>query len=145
MASMASMAAMAAIARLIATLAALSGVVACGSPGSSAAGHGAAAEERSASGAAPAATTPEVRLELEVIASYPHDPRAFTQGLLWHQGRLYESTGHVRRARRCARSSSTTGRVLRRLDLDPQQFAEGLALAGDRLFQLTYQSEFGLV
>ena len=42
-------------------------------------------------------------------------------------------------------ADAATGRVLRKVDLDPELFAEGLALAGDRLFQLSYQSEIGWV
>ncbi|MEO8195562.1 MAG: glutaminyl-peptide cyclotransferase [Thermoanaerobaculia bacterium] len=118
-------------ATLIATAFAVAG--ACGSPGSSAAGAAAAASAAS-----------EVRLELEVVATYPHDPGAFTQGLLWHRGKLYESTGMYGRSS-LREVELATGRVLRRVDLDPAVFAEGLALAGDRLFQLSYQSEIGWI
>ena len=87
---------------------------------------------------------PVAHLELEVVATYPHDGGAFTQGLLWHRGRLYESTGMYGRSS-LREVELTTGRVLRRVDLDPGLFAEGLALAGDRLFQLTYQTEIGWI
>lgn len=107
------------------------GAVAC-SPSAPSAGGPAAA------GSPP----PETRLELEVAATYPHDPGAFTQGLLWHQGKLYESTGMYGRSS-LREVEIVTGRVLRRVELAPDEFAEGLALAGDRLFQLTYQSEHG--
>lgn len=107
----------------------LSAAGACGAPDL-------AAADRSA----PAA--PEARLELEVVATYPHDPGAFTQGLLWHGGKLYESTGMYGRSS-LREVEISTGRVLRRVDLDPDLFAEGLALAGDQLFQLTYQTEIG--
>jgi glutamine cyclotransferase len=83
---------------------------------------------------------PVPRLTLEVVATYPHDPTAFTQGLLWHRGKLYESTGQYRTSS-LREVEPATGRVLRRVDLEPRYFAEGLALAGDRLFQLSYQSE----
>ena len=115
--------------------------VACGSPSPSAAG---------APGAVPAAVAAkppaaaETRLELAVVATYPHDPRAFTQGLLWHGGKLYESTG-IYGASSLREVELATGRVLRRQELDSGVFAEGLALVGDRLFQLSYQSEIGWV
>lgn len=86
----------------------------------------------------------EQRLELEIVATYPHDPGAFTQGLLWHGGRLFESTGMYGRSS-LREVDAATGRVLRKVDLDPELFAEGLALAGDRLFQLSYQSEVGWI
>lgn len=111
--------------------AALIGAVACSPPAPSAAGPAAA-------GVPPA----ETRLEMEVVATYPHDPGAFTQGLLWHRGKLYESTGMYGRSS-LREVEIATGRVLRRVDLAADEFAEGLALAGDRLFQLTYQSEHG--
>ena len=88
--------------------------------------------------------SPEIRLELEVVATYPHDSSAFTQGLLWHRGKLYESTGMYGQSS-LREVELETGRVLRRQDLDPEQFGEGLALAGGQLFQLTYQSELGWV
>lgn len=118
-------------AALIATTFAAAG--ACDSPASSPAGAVAAAS-----------AAPEVRLELEVVDTYPHDPGAFTQGLLWHRGKLYESTGMYGRSS-LREVEMASGRVLRRVDLDPELFAEGLALAGDRLFQLSYQSEVGWV
>src|SRR5689334_9294585 len=120
---------------LAATLigAAVATVVACGSPAPSAAG-----ERRP--GATPAARSAEERLELEVVATYPHDPAAFTQGLLWHQGKLYESTGMYGRSS-LREVEIASGRVLRRVELADELFAEGLALAGDRLFQLSYQNE----
>lgn len=107
-------------------------VLACGS------------RDSAASGASAVTAAPEARLELEVVATYPHDPGAFTQGLLWHRGKLYESTGMYGRSS-LREVEITTGRVLRRVDLDPEIFAEGLALAGDRLFQLSYQSEIGWI
>jgi len=108
-------------------------VVACGSP-----------EPSAAAPDAPGTATPEVRLELEVVASYPHDAGAFTEGLLWHRGRLYESTGMYGTSS-LREVDLASGRVLRRRDLEPQQFGEGLALAGGELFQLTYQAELGWV
>jgi len=113
--------------------------LACGSPRPSAVAEVAALAE-----VTPGAAPPEVRLELEVVATYPHDPGAFTQGLLWHHGRLYESTGMYGTSS-LREVELATGRVLRRQDLDSQQFGEGLALAGDQLFQLTYQTELGWV
>lgn len=80
------------------------------------------------------------RLELEVLATYPHDPAAFTQGLLFHAGHLYESTGQFG-ASSLREVEIETGKVLRSLMLPPEEFGEGLALDGDRLFQITWQNQ----
>lgn len=76
---------------------------------------------------------------MDVIESYPHDRSAFTQGLLLEDGVLYESTGLSGRSSLRA-VEIETGRVLRRLALPLPEFAEGLALVGRRLVQLTYTS-----
>jgi glutamine cyclotransferase len=75
----------------------------------------------------------------EVLDRYPHDPNAFTQGLLYHGGKLYESTGR-RGQSSLRRVDIRTGRVERRQDVESSYFAEGLALVGDRLYQLTWQA-----
>ena len=108
--------------------------VACGAPSPT------AADGVTGRSAAMAKAVP--RLEFEVVATYPHDPGAFTQGLLWHDGKLYESTGMYGRSS-LREVEIASGQVLRRVDLDPEIFAEGLALAGARLFQLSYQTEIG--
>ncbi|RMH19104.1 MAG: glutaminyl-peptide cyclotransferase, partial [Acidobacteria bacterium] len=69
---------------------------------------------------------------------------AFTQGLLWYDGALYESTGlHGRSEVR--RTSPWSGAIEARHVLDPQLFGEGLARVGERLVQLTWQSGIALV
>lgn len=78
------------------------------------------------------------RLAVEVIKTYPHDPEAFTQGLLLYGTSLFESTGLEGRSS-LREVDLETGRVLRKVDVSLPYFAEGLALAGDRLFQLTWQ------
>jgi len=80
----------------------------------------------------------------EVIAIYPTDPEAFTQGLLFHDGRLLESTGLYGRSS-LREADPTTGRVLRRVALEERFFGEGLALVGDRLIQLTWREQIALV
>ena len=79
-----------------------------------------------------------------VVNVYPHDPGAFTQGLLYHDGRLYEGTGlHGRSSLR--KVALETGKVLKHRDLPGKYFGEGIALCGNRLFQLTYQSKVGFI
>lgn len=72
------------------------------------------------------------------VRTLPHDPDAFTQGLLFHQGRFYESTGRYGLSD-LREVDPETGAVIRRRPLDARYFAEGLALVGDRLIQLTYR------
>jgi glutaminyl-peptide cyclotransferase len=80
-----------------------------------------------------------------VVASYPHDPEAFTQGLVFDGGRLFESTGQ--RGRSTLREVDLLeGTVLRNLPLEnPLHFAEGLEVVGDRLYQLTWQARVGFI
>ena len=73
-----------------------------------------------------------------VVASYPHDEASYTQGLLWHDGALWESTGQYA-ASAVMRVDLEEGRVLRRKALDNQYFGEGLALLDGKLYQLTWQ------
>lgn len=84
------------------------------------------------------------RLEARVLESYPHDPDAFTQGLLFHRGALYESTGRYGRSE-LRRVEPETGEALAFRRLPGDLFGEGLALAGDRLVQLTWRSGVALV
>jgi glutamine cyclotransferase len=81
-------------------------------------------------------------LEPEILAELPHDPAAFTQGLLAHQGLLYESVGKYGRSEVRA-VEPDTGRVLRRTKLAAKYFAEGLALVQGRLALLTWQEHVG--
>lgn len=81
--------------------------------------------------------TPQ-KLRAVVVASYPHDRTAFTQGLIWRDGLLYESTGLVGRSS-LRKVDLTTGAVSRLVDVPAPYFAEGLADVGNRLFQLTWQ------
>lgn len=81
---------------------------------------------------------------VEVVAVYPHDPGAFTQGLLWDGGFLYESIGlHGKSALR--RVALETGKVLDQYRLADSYFAEGLARVDDRLIQLTWKAGRGFV
>lgn len=85
-----------------------------------------------------AAPVAPARLRVEVLETLPHDPGAFTQGLVWHAGLLLESTGLPGRSS-LREVEPKTGAVRRRVDLEERFFGEGLALVGDRLIQLTWQ------
>lgn len=74
----------------------------------------------------------------EVLASFPHDPIAFTQGLLLHNGKLYESTGLYNQSD-LREVDIEAGQVIRILPLEDQYFAEGLARVEDKLIQITWR------
>ena len=84
------------------------------------------------------------RISYEVVNSYPHDPTSFTQGLLWHDGGFYESTGQYGQSK-LRRLEFPSGKVLKEVRLSPELFGEGLALVDSRLIQLTWQSQRGFV
>lgn len=80
----------------------------------------------------------------EVLHSWPHDPMAFTQGLVYRAGTLYESTGGNGESS-LREVELETGRVLRQHDLSEEYFGEGLALLGGKLYQLTWRSHVGFI
>lgn len=79
-----------------------------------------------------------------IVNTYPHDRRAFTQGLVYRDGVLYESTG-LRGRSTLRRVDLESGRVLERRTLLPPYFAEGIAVLDDRIYQLTWTSGVGFV
>lgn len=78
------------------------------------------------------------------LARLPHDRQAFTQGLVWHEGHLYESTGGYGTST-LRRVNPASGRVLALYRLAPNLFGEGLAVVGHELFQLTWKANRLLV
>jgi glutamine cyclotransferase len=80
----------------------------------------------------------------KVVATFPHDTTAFTQGLVFADGELFESTG-LNGESTLRRVDLTTGKTLQRIDIPKRYFAEGLALVGDELLQLTWQHHLGFV
>lgn len=80
----------------------------------------------------------------EVVNVYPHDRDAFTQGLLFRDGALYESTG-LRGRSSLRKVQLETGKVLQQISVDTRYFAEGLTDWGARLVQLTWDTNVGFV
>jgi glutamine cyclotransferase len=80
----------------------------------------------------------------QVIHTFPHDPTAFTEGLVFDGGFLYESTGLEGRST-LRKTQLDTGEVLQRHDLSPDLFGEGITIFGDRIIQLTWKSRLGYV
>jgi len=76
-----------------------------------------------------------------IVAEYPHDPRAFTQGLFWLDGSLYESTGHVGQST-LRRVNLEDGRVLQRIDI-PGVFGEGSVNWGNEIISITWRDGIG--
>jgi glutaminyl-peptide cyclotransferase len=79
-----------------------------------------------------------------VINQWPHDPGAFTEGLVYDQGTLWESTG-LNGASSLRKVDLQTGQVLQSYALPAQYFGEGLTLFGGKLIQLTWQTHIGFV
>jgi len=80
----------------------------------------------------------------KVAASYPHDRYAFTQGLVFEDGFLYEGTG-IRGQSSLRKVELESGNVLQKRTLSAQFFGEGVTLFGSKIFQLTWQSRIGFV
>ncbi len=74
----------------------------------------------------------------EVVRSYPHDPNAFTQGLLFHNGFLYESTGEYGSSS-LRKVEIETGKVVQKFDLPRTDFAEGITLLDGKIYQITWR------
>jgi len=80
----------------------------------------------------------------EIVRVYPHDSRAFTQGLIFHDGKLLESTGQ--QGQSTLRSVDLdSGQVLKKVDVPPQYFAEGMTLLNGKIYQLTWQHQVGFI
>ena len=84
------------------------------------------------------------QLEVEIQAEIPHDEGAFTQGLLWHDGAIFESTGQYGESD-LRRVNEATGRVEEARPLADSYFGEGLARVAGRLIQLTWKAGRGFV
>jgi glutamine cyclotransferase len=80
----------------------------------------------------------------EVVHAWAHDPGAYTQGLLFQDGKLLESTGQVGHSS-LRRVEIETGRLLQRIDVNPPYFAEGITLLKGKIYQLTWQHQVGFI
>lgn len=90
-----------------------------------------------------ASSTPQkpdelVQYRLEVVAEYPHDDKAYTQGLFFHDGILYESTGQYGESS-LRQVDLSTGDVLSKVDVSSNYFVEGSVVLGDKLYVLTWR------
>ncbi len=90
-----------------------------------------------------AAKAPEL-YTYEIVNEYPHDDRAYTQGLEFYQDTLYESTGKKGRSS-LRKVDYKTGAVLNQIDLDHTIFGEGMTILNGKIYQLTWQSRIGFI
>lgn len=88
-------------------------------------------------------TAPQ-RYRVKVVRSFPHDPGAFTQGLEYRDGFLYEGTG-LKGQSTLRKVKLETGAVLQSKALESQYFGEGITVFPDRILQLTWQAEQGFI
>ena len=91
------------------------------------------------------AQAPEIPVLIpEILNVYPHDDQAFTQGLIWHEGVFYESTG-LRGFSSLRKVEIESGEPLELVPIAEEFFAEGLEKIDDKLIQLTWQSNVAFV
>jgi glutamine cyclotransferase len=83
-------------------------------------------------------------LHVKLVRAYPHDPHAFTQGLEYYSGYLYESTGIAGQST-LRKVVLQTGEVIQKISLPPQYFGEGLTIFHGKIYQLTWLSKKGFV
>jgi glutamine cyclotransferase len=93
---------------------------------------------------APIDTSGTTLHSIRIVNVYPHDPAAFTQGLVFHRGYIYEGTGISGQSSIC-KVELKTGRVLKSQGLPAEYFGEGITICRNRLIQLTWQSHTGFV
>jgi glutamine cyclotransferase len=100
-----------------------------------------AAQLPAASGSAPQSVP---TLMAKVVHTYPHDAHAFTQGLEYYEGFLYESTGETGQSS-VRKAALESGKVLQKTDLGAEYFGEGLTIFRGKIYQLTWLSQVGFV
>jgi len=116
----------------------LCAVSACNSGNKPAEAPGAPADTSKTEETAPA------YLSYDVVKEYPHDPGAFTEGLEYHDGVLYESVGEYGQSD-IRETNLADGKVIRSQKLDDRYFGEGITLLHGKLYQLTYKEGKGFV
>lgn len=87
--------------------------------------------------------TPE-KLRYKIVREYPHDPKAYTQGLVYRDGILYESTGQYGESG-IRKQEMESGKILSAVSIDNRLFGEGIALLDDKIYQLTWTTGKGFI
>jgi len=83
-------------------------------------------------------------MSYEIVNQYPHDPKAFTEGLEFRDGFLYESIGQYGESD-VRKTELTTGKVLQSTKMDAHYFGEGMTILNGKIYQLTYREGKGFV
>jgi len=81
---------------------------------------------------------PPPAINYSVVKMYPHDTTFFTEGLIWYNDHLYESTG-LEDQSRLVKTDLNNGRVVQEYKMQPSDFGEGIAILNGKIYQLTYQ------
>jgi glutaminyl-peptide cyclotransferase len=81
---------------------------------------------------------------IKVINTFPHDSESFTEGLVYHRGYLYESTG-LKGKSSLKKIEIKSSKVTKEVKLDAEYFGEGIAILGNKIYQLTWQNQTGFV
>ena len=95
----------------------------------------------------PRTSTPEEFVPLysyEVVNTFPHDPDAYTQGFVFHEGKFVESTGRLGKSS-LRNVEVETGKVLKQVNVPTPYFAEGITLLKGKIYQLTWQHQTGFI
>jgi glutamine cyclotransferase len=80
----------------------------------------------------------------KIVNTYPHDKEAYTQGLVYENGILYEGTGQLNESS-LRKVELMTGKVLNQLNLEASLFGEGISILGEKIYELTWQNKVGFV
>jgi glutamine cyclotransferase len=81
---------------------------------------------------------------ITIINIFPHDPESFTQGLVYHQGYLYESAGLYGKSA-LKKMDIQSGKAIKIVKLGTKYFAEGMAILDNKIYQLTWQNQTGFI
>ena len=81
---------------------------------------------------------PPPAISYSVVKMYPHDTSFFTEGLIWYDNHLYESTG-LENESRLVKTDLSNGKILQEYKMPPTDFGEGIAILNGKVYQLTYQ------
>lgn len=84
------------------------------------------------------------RYGYQIVNIWPHDPNAFTQGLVFLDGKIIESTGQEGRSS-LRNIELQTGKILKKVEVPEPFFAEGIAVLNNRIYQLTWQHQLGFI
>ena len=93
----------------------------------------------------PTPTTTVTHYRYSIVNTYPHNTNAFTEGLVYSDGYLYESTGNVDGPSSLRKEDLTTGNIVQEITLPSQYFGEGMTIVNNTIIQLTWQSNIGFV